>query len=145
MLEDAAGHGGIAALLRDQLRWVIRGEFGEEEKVGGGGGFAEQPDALTDQPSDGEQLFRRRLKAGDSEEGLEQAAELIDGEGAEMLGVEPDGFGVEGISFGKIDDGVGAVDVFEGEERANLIDGKEFAGVLGRPAEQAEKVDEGAC
>ena len=31
---------GIAAFWRDQLGWVVGGELGEEEKVGGGGGIA---------------------------------------------------------------------------------------------------------
>ena len=60
-----------------------------------------------------------------------------------MLGVEPDGLGIEGIFLGEIDHGVGAVDALQGEGRGQLRQGEEFAVILGRPAEQAEKVDEG--
>ena len=60
-----------------------------------------------------------------------------------MLGVEPDGLGIEGIFFGEIDDGVGAVDAFERESGGEFFEGQELAVVLGRPAEQAEKIDEG--
>ena len=57
--------------------------------------------------------------------------------------VEPDGLGIEGIFFGEVHDGVGAVDVFESEGGGELVEGQELAVVLGRPAEQAEEVDEG--
>ena len=60
-----------------------------------------------------------------------------------MLGIEPDSLGVEGVFFGEIDDGVGAVDIFQGEGFTNLVEGHELAVVFGRPAQQAEKVDEG--
>ncbi len=60
-----------------------------------------------------------------------------------MLGVEPDGFGIEGVFFREIDDGVGAVDAFESEGGGELVEGEELAVVLGRPAEEAEEVDEG--
>ena len=68
--------------------------------------------------------------------------ELGDGQGADVLGIEPDGLGIEGICFVEIDDGVGAIDAFQGEGRGQLRQGEEVAVVLGRPAEQAEEVDE---
>ena len=79
------------------------------------------------------------------EERRELAAEFLDAEGADVLGVEPDGLWVEGVFFGKIDNGVGAVDVFQREGRADLVQGHELAVVFGRPAEEAEEVDEGAA
>ena len=71
------------------------------------------------------------------------AAELVDGQGADVLGVEPDGLGIEGVFFSEVDDGVGAVDAFEGESGGELVEGEELAVVFGRPAEEAEEVDEG--
>ena len=83
------------------------------------------------------------MKPGLLEEWLEAAAEFFDGQGADVLGVEPDGFGIEGIFFGKIHHRIGAVDAFEGEQAANLVQSQELAIVLGRPAEQTKEVDEG--
>ena len=57
--------------------------------------------------------------------------------------VEPDCLGVERFVFGEVDDGVGAVDVFEGEGGGQLFQREELAIVFGRPAEEAEEVDEG--
>ncbi len=114
VLEDAAGQGGIA-LLRNQLGRVVGRELGDKEKVGGGDGIAQQLDALADERGDGEELFGRGMEAGLLEERLQFAAELLDGQGADVLGVEPDGLGIEGIFLGEIDDGVGAVDAFERE------------------------------
>ncbi len=94
MLEDAASERGIA-FLRDQLGRVVRRELGHEEEIGGGDGIAQELDALADERRDGEQLFRGVDQAGLLEEGLELAAELVDGQGADVLGVEPDGLGIE--------------------------------------------------
>ena len=98
VLEDAAGQCGIA-FLGDQLGGVVGGELGEEEEVGGGDGIAQELDALTDKRSDGEKLFGRGMEAGLLEKGLEQRAELLDGQGADILGVEPQGLGIERGKF----------------------------------------------
>ena len=58
----------------------------------------QQLDALADERGDGEKLFGRGMEAGLLEEGLEALAELVDGQGADMLGIEPDGLGIEGSS-----------------------------------------------
>src|SRR6266568_5714402 len=67
-----------------------------------------------------------------------------------MLGVEPDGFGIERGFFRRVQDcfseihyRVGTVDALESESGGKLLEGEELAVVLGRPAEQAEEVDEG--
>ncbi len=60
-----------------------------------------------------------------------------------MFGVKPEGFGVEGFFLGEVDDGVGAVDAFEGEEVDDFVAGELFAIVLGGPAEEAEEIEEG--
>jgi hypothetical protein len=49
---------GIAIFLGNQLRRVVRRKFVEEEKVGCGHRIAQQLDALANERSDGEQLFR---------------------------------------------------------------------------------------
>ncbi len=67
---------------------------------------------------------------------------MIDGQGAEMLGVEPHGLVIERNFLSEIHDSIGAIDVFEGEEAGELVEGEELAVVFGRPAEQAEEVDE---
>ena len=84
VLKDPAGQGGIA-LLRDQLGGVVGRELVDEEEVGGGDGFAEQLDALADERRDGAELFGRGMEAGLLEEGLKLAAELVDGQGADVL------------------------------------------------------------
>ncbi len=88
-------------------------------------------------------LLGRGREAGLLEEGQQLGAQSLDGQGADMLGVEPDGLGVEWVLFGEVNHGVGAVDVFQGEGVANLVESEELAVVLGRPAQQAEEVDEG--
>ena len=130
LLEDAAGESGIA-LLRDQLGWVVGSELGEEEEVGGGDGIAQELDALADERGDGEELFRRGMEASLLKEGLEVVGELVDRQGADVLGVQPDGLWVKRIFFRKVDDGVGAVDAFESESGDELIESEELAVVLG--------------
>ena len=83
------------------------------------------------------------MEAGSREEGLEAGAELVDGECADVLGVEPDGLRVERVVFSEVDDGVGAVDGLESESGGELVESEELAVVLGRPAEEAEEVYEG--
>ncbi len=50
--------------------------------------------------------------------------------------------GSNGVFVSEIDDGVGAVDAFERESGGEFVEREELAIVLGRPAQQAEKVDE---
>ncbi len=77
-----------------------------------------------------------------SKKGWMRSAELVDGQGADVFGVEPQGFGVERVFVFEIDDGIGAVDAFERESRGEFVEREELAVVLGRPAQQAKKVDE---
>ncbi len=142
MLKDAEGHGRIATLGGDQLGRVVGGEVLQKEEVGGPDGIAQQLDALANERSDGEQFLGRGAEAGLLEEGLEAGAELLDGQGADVFGIEPDGFGVEWVFLSEIDHGVGAVDGLEREGRGELVEREELAVVLGRPAEEAEEVDE---
>jgi len=122
VLEDAARHRRIAALGRNQLGWIVGRQFLYKEEIGGGRSFAEQFDALPDKRSDGSDLFRRSIKAGLDQEGRKLAAEFINAEGANVLGVEPYGLGIERVCFGEVDHSVGAIDVFERKDRADLVE-----------------------
>jgi len=54
-----------------------------------------------------------------------------------MLGIEPDGLGIERVLLAEIDHGVGAIDALQGEGRGQLRKGEEFAVVLGdQPSRQ---------
>jgi hypothetical protein len=54
-----------------------------------------------------------------------------------VLGVEPDGLGIERVFLSKIDDGVGAVDALEGETRRKLVDVRNSRSFLGdQPSRQ---------
>ena len=125
MLKDAKGHRCISSLGWDELGRVVGGQLGEKEKVRGRYGLAEKLDALADERGHGGDLYGRRMNAGLLEEGLEKglkaAAQLVDGQGANMLGVEPDGLGIEGVFFSKVDDGIGAVDALLGESCGELV------------------------
>ena len=132
-LEHAQGHRGVA-LLRDQFGGVVRGQLRNKEKIGGGDGIAQQLDAFADERRNGRDFLRRRMKGRLLEERLKAAAQLVDGQSADVLGIEPDGFFIERELFIEVDDGVGAIDAFEREKIGELVEGKELAIVLGRPA-----------
>ena len=75
-------------------------------------------------------------------EGQQFAGQFVGGQGTDVLGVQPEGLGVEGVFLGEVDHGVGAVDAFEREEVDDFVARQFLAIVLGRPAEQAEEIDE---
>ena len=83
------------------------------------------------------------MDAGLLKEWLDIAGKLLDGQGADVLAIEVHCLGVKRVFFGEIHDSVGAVDVFEREGGGEFFEGKELAVVFGRPAEEAEEVDEG--
>src|SRR6266700_3197391 len=82
------------------------------------------------------------MEAGLLEKRLEPAAELVHGQRADMLGVEPDSLGIKGVFFLKVHHSIGAVDAIKSESRGEFVEREKLAIVLGRPAQQAEKVDE---
>ena len=59
-----------------------------------------------------------------------------------MLCIEPDRLGIERIFLCEIHDGICAVHVLKRESGSELVESEELAVVLGRPAQQAKKVDE---
>ena len=68
--------------------------------------------------------------------------EFGDGHGADEFGIQPDGFRVERIFLGEVDNGIAAVDAFERESLGEFLARHLFAVVFGRPAEQTEKIHE---
>ena len=69
-------------------------------------------------------------------------AEGVDGEAADVFGIEPEGLGVEGFvgrcgRLLEVNDRVGAVDAFEGKHIHQFLAGHVLAIVFGRPAQQA--------
>ncbi len=59
------------------------------------------------------------------------------------LGIQPHGLGIERLLFGEIDHRVAAIDAFERKRLDQFLARHLLAIVLGRPAQQAEKIDEG--
>jgi len=82
VLQDAQGHVRVASLGWDQLGCVIGSELRQEEEVGGGGGLAEELDALADERGNGKQFFGRGVEAGLLQEGPNARAELLDRQGS---------------------------------------------------------------
>ena len=141
VLKNPPGQGRIA-LLWNQLGRVIRGKFFHKEKIGRCDCIVQQLDTFADERSDGEQFFRRGIEAGLLQERLDAGAKLLDGQRADMLGVEPDGLRIKRVFVTKVNNSVGAVDALECKRRGKLFECEELAVVFGRPAEQAEEVDE---
>ena len=88
-------------------------------------------------------LVRDRWKTGGANHRQQQAGKLVDRHGADLLGIEPRGLGIERILFGEIHYRVGAVDAFERKGVDQFLARHSLAIVLGRPAQQAQKIDEG--
>src|ERR1039457_5755379 len=101
LLQDTPCKRSIA-LLRYQFRRVIRRELRQKKEVGGRDGVAQQLDAFADERRHGQQLFVRRMETVLLEEGLDAAAELLHRQSPNMLGVEPQGLGIEGVFLGEI-------------------------------------------
>src|ERR1035438_7745143 len=110
------------ALLRDQFRRVIRRKFFHKEEISCRDGVAQQLDSLADQRSDGEQPFARSMEAGLFEKRLDAAAELLHWQRPDMLGVQPQRLGIEGVFLGEINDGVRAVDSLESESLFEFVE-----------------------
>ena len=138
--EDGFGHGGVA-LFGDELGAVVGRQLVGEEEVGDGLHVAQELHALLNEGRDLASEIGR--EAGRRDEGQQFARQFVRGQGTDVLGVEPEGLGVEGVFLGEVDHGVGAIDAFEGEEVDDFVARQFLAIVLGRPAEQAEEIDEG--
>ena len=127
--EHAARESGIAT-LGGIARRIVGRELRQEEKVGGRDSVSQQLDSFANERRDGEDFFRLGSNPACVKNGAMQRAELVDRQGADMLGVEPDGLWIEGILFCEIHDGVGAVDAFQSEGPSELVEREELAIVL---------------
>ena len=93
-------------------------------------------------------FFWRDRESGGVNNRKQAGAEIVDRKPANVLGVQPDGFGIESFvrrrgGLLEIHHGVGAVDAFEGKHIDQFLARHLFAIVFWRPAQQAQKIDEG--
>src|SRR5260370_41801981 len=96
-----------------------------------------------DERSYGAKLLRRGIrKPGLLGVGHQSPREVIDIERAEMLSIQPHGFGIEGVLVGEVDGGVAAVDAVEREQLDRLVTRRLLALTLWRPSEQGAAVRE---
>ena len=140
--KDAAGQGGIA-LLRNQLGRVVRRELGNKEEVGGGDGFAQELDALADERGDGEELFRRGMEAGLLEEGL-QMLRLSSSTGRARMcsALSQTALGSKGSSSVKLTTALARLTPSSVKAAVSSSRVRNSRSFFGRPAEEAEEVDE---
>jgi len=89
-------HGDVS-LLRNEFGWVVGRELIHKEKVGGGENVAQKLDALADERGDGVHLFRGDLESGRVDNGEQAGAEVVNRKPADVLGIQPDGFRIEGF------------------------------------------------
>ncbi len=141
LFEYVQGQGGVA-LFRDQFGCGIGREFVGEEEVGGGEHVVEKADALADERRDFRHFLRLDGIAGGEDDREQPCCQNFDRQGADVFGVQPDGFGIEGVGFGEVHERVAAVHAFEGKSLDEFVESHLLAVVAGRPAEQAEEIDE---
>src|SRR5580704_16605625 len=82
-------------LLGDEFGWVVVRKLIHQEKVGGGENVTQKLDALTNQRSNSQHFLRRNRKSSGVDNREQARAEFVDGKPADMLSIEPDGFGVK--------------------------------------------------
>src|SRR5580693_9271440 len=82
-------------LLGDEFGWVVVRKLIHQEKIGGGENVAQKLDALADERRDSEHLLRRNWKSSGVDNREQPRAEFADGKPADVLSVQPDGFGVK--------------------------------------------------
>ncbi len=141
LFEDLQRQGGIA-LFRDQLACGIGREFVGEEEIGGCQHVIQEADALADERRDLRHFLRLDGITGIENERQQPFRKFFDGQRADVFGVQPDGFGIEGVRFGEVHERVAAVHAFEGESLDEFVESHLLAVIAGRPAEQAEEIDE---
>ena len=73
----------------------------------------------------------------------QEAGQLVDRQGHNVLRIQPERLGVDGIRFGEVHHRVAAIDALEGEGVDEILAGHALAVVLRRPAEQAQKIQIG--
>ena len=143
MLENAAGQGGVRPFLRNQFGRIVGRELVEEEEVGGGDGVAQQLDALADERGDGEELFRRGMEAGLRRRRARSCGLSSSTGRARMCSaLSQTALGSKGSSSVKLTTALARLTPSRVNRAVSLVEGQKFAIVLGRPAEEAEEVDE---
>ena len=73
--------------------------------------------------------------------GQQLARQFVRGQGTDVLRIQPQRLGVEGVFLGEVDHRVGAIDAFQGEELHGLFARQFLAIVLRRPAQQAQEIE----
>ena len=84
------------------------------------------------------------LQAASFESSFHERRKRFYRHGAQVLRIEPQGFGIDRVGIAEIDDRVAAIDAVEVEGVLQFQERHLFAIVFGRPSEEAEKVDIGA-
>ena len=141
LLEHPPGHRGVA-LLGDQLGGVVGRQFVGEEEIGRGQHIAQQLDALLDQRRDRQHLRRICVEPGGAPNGSSCSASSSTGSARMCSAFSHTAFGSNGIFFREVDHRVAAVDALERKRVDQFLARHQFAVVLGRPAQQAQEVDE---
>ena len=104
------------ALRRNQLSAIIRAEAGwQKKKSASGTHVTEELDALRISGVTWSSFSGVADSPACCRKGNSLTESCSDRQGADVLGIEPDGLGVEGIVLVEVDDGVGAIDALEGE------------------------------
>ena len=94
--EDLQRHRHVS-LLRDEFGGIVGRQLIDEEEVGGGEHVAQQLDALANQRRDLQHLFRRDVETGAAHDGQQAGAQVLYRQAANVLGVEPERLGIEGL------------------------------------------------
>jgi hypothetical protein len=139
-------HGGVP-LLRNELGRIVGRQFVHQEKIGSGEDVAQKLDALADERSDGAHFLRRNWESGRVCNREQATAELVDRERADVFGIEPQRFGIEGLvrrggGLLEIHHRVRAIDAFQRERVGEFLTRHVLAIIFWRPAQQAQKIDE---
>ena len=95
---EERGARGPRRLFAGSARRDRRVRAGEEEKVGGGDGIAQELDALANEWRDSEDFFRRGMEAGLLEEGLEEGASSSTGRARMCSALRWTALGSNGVS-----------------------------------------------
>src|SRR5438270_3999136 len=146
LLEGLLCHGSIA-FLRNQFGRIIGQQLIDKEKICGGQDVTQQLDSFADQGSNLQHSFRLDFETNFAHHRQQFLAQILNWQSADVLGVQPNGLGIEGLfrsgrGILEIDHCVGAVDAFEREGLDQFLNAHVLAIVLWRPAQQAEEIDE---
>jgi len=135
--------------LGDEFGGIVGRELviGQEEKIGGGENVAQEFDAFADERGDGVHFIGGDGKSGGVDDGEQAGAEMVDGEGADVFGVEPEGFGVEvssGVAAGSLKLMTALARLMPSREKASMSSWRvRFSRLSLGDQRAAQEVDEG--